>query len=145
MLIRPIAESDTDEWLRMRRLLWPETSDEEHQREMQDYGQDAGCAVFVAEEMEGRLLGFLEAGVRAHASGCESKNVGYLEGWYVEPSFRRRGIGGRLVEEAERWARSKGCTEMASDCDMDNETSLAAHLGLGYREVNRLIHFMKGL
>ena len=34
---------------------------------------------------------------------------------------------------------------MASDCLLDNEVSRAAHVALGYAEVERLIHFAKRL
>ncbi|MCV4567098.1 GNAT family N-acetyltransferase, partial [Escherichia coli] len=71
--------------------------------------------------------------------------VGYLEGWYVEPEFRRTGIGRRLVAFAEQWAKAKGCSEMGSDAEIGNETSISAHLGLGYQITSRLVHFRKVL
>lgn len=71
--------------------------------------------------------------------------MGYLETWYVEPEWRRRGIGGRLGGAAETWAIREGCREMASDCVLDNEVSARAHRGLGYHEVHRVIHFAKRL
>jgi aminoglycoside 6'-N-acetyltransferase I len=59
--------------------------------------------------------------------------------------MRRRGVGRALVEEAEAWARSKGCRQMASDAYIDNATSAESHARLGYREVERLVHFAKDL
>jgi aminoglycoside 6'-N-acetyltransferase I len=50
-----------------------------------------------------------------------------------------------LVAAAEEWARSKGCVEMASDTEIDNQVSHTAHGRLGYEEVERLIHFRKPL
>jgi aminoglycoside 6'-N-acetyltransferase I len=50
-----------------------------------------------------------------------------------------------LVAAAEEWARSKGCVEMASDAESDNELSHTAHGRLGYEEVERLVHFRKAL
>jgi aminoglycoside 6'-N-acetyltransferase I len=99
----------------------------------------------VAERANNRLAGFLEAGIRAYAEDCASENVGYVEGWYVDADVREQGIGGQLVRAAEDWARGKGCQEMASDCELSNEVSLAAHLKLGYEETARLIHFRKKL
>ena len=46
---------------------------------------------------------------------------------------------------AEDWAHSRGYVEMASDCVVDNAVSFVAHSSLGYREVERLIHFHKPL
>jgi aminoglycoside 6'-N-acetyltransferase I len=50
-----------------------------------------------------------------------------------------------MVRVAEVWALEKGCTEMASDTWLENETSIAAHLKMGYEEVERLVHFVKRL
>ncbi len=101
--------------------------------------------VVVAGAGEGRLIGFLEASIRAHVEDCDTDNVGYLEGWFVEEGYRRSGIGGALVRSAESWARRKGCKEMASDAEVENTVSQRAHERLGYSETSRLIHFRKEL
>jgi GNAT superfamily N-acetyltransferase len=70
---------------------------------------------------------------------------GYLEGWFVEPAFRQRGIGGELVRCAEDWARGKGSSEMASDAEIDNLVSIEAHNKLGYKETAWPVHLRKEL
>jgi aminoglycoside 6'-N-acetyltransferase I len=129
----------------MRRILWPWFS--EHEREMEEYLAAAGGTktVFVAERAGGGLAGFLEAGTRDFAEGCETHPVGYVEGWFVDADVRRQGVGGMLLRAAEEWARGVGCREMASDCEIDNETSSLAHRANGYEEVVRMIHFRKSL
>ncbi len=144
--IRPLDESDLAEWLRLRMRLWDESSEDDHKDEMVDIIEHADSQlVVVADTGGGQLAGFLEASIRTHVEDCETENVGYLEGWYVEESFRQLGIGSRLVEYAEQWARQKGCTEMASDAEVDNAVSLQAHLRLGYAETSRLVHLRKEL
>jgi hypothetical protein len=54
-----------------------------------------------------------------------------------------RGLGGALVAAEEDRARARGSTEMASDCVLENTVSFMAHSSLGYREVERWIHFRK--
>ena len=144
--VRPVAEDDFSEWLRLRKLLWDETSEAEHLEEMSDIFEHTDSQlVLVAETDNERLVGFLEASIRPFVEDCETDNVGYLEGWFVEEFYRQRGIGGTLVEAAENWARDKDCTEMASDAEVGNELSLTAHQNLGYEETSRLVHLRKVL
>ena len=142
--VRPIAEDDVSEWLRLRKLLWDELTDAEHRDEMLDiYEHTDSQLVLVAETDGERLIGFLEASIRPFVEDCETDNVGYLEGWFVEEDYRKNGIGGTLVEAAENWARDRDCEEMASDAEVGNELSLTAHQKLGYEETSRLVHLRK--
>ena len=145
IVIRRIRPDDRPEWLRMRLALWPDTSPDKHRAEMDEILPDPMQPVFVAVWSDGRLGGFLEAGTRKYAEGCESSPVGYIEGWYVDADLRGQGIGAALVKTAENWAREQGLTEMASDTWLDNEVSIQAHLKLGYEEVERAVHFAKRL
>lgn len=146
MIIRPVEKNDRAEWLRMRRLLWPEASRVEHEDEMNAYFmRGENSLTWVAEKADKQLIGFLEANIRAYAEDCDTRNVGYIEGWFVDADFRRTRVGGMLVQHAEQWVRSRGCKEIASDCELSNEVSLKAHLRLGYEETSRLIHFKKKL
>jgi aminoglycoside 6'-N-acetyltransferase I len=146
MHVRLIEMEDTQEWLRMRRSLWPECSQETHIREMEAIRCNlSDTPVFVACRDTGGLCGFLEAALHLPMGGCEPIPVGYIEAWYVDSDVRQTGIGRLLAELAEAWAMLRGCQEMESDCLIDNATSAAAHLALGYVEAERLIHFRKSL
>ncbi len=144
--VRPLAEGDLGEWLRLRRLLWDETSEDAHRAEMVGIIEHPDSQlVAVADLGGGKLAGFLEASIRPHVEDCETENVGYLEGWFVDPAYRQNGIGGALVFYAEEWARMRGCTEMASDAEVNNTVSQEAHARLGYVETSRLVHLRKEL
>ena len=144
--VRPVTEADLSEWFRLRRKLWDATGDEDHEAEMLDILDHAETQlVLVAEADEGKLAGFLEASIRPFVEDCESDNVGYLEGWFIDPDYRRLGLGSALVTAAEEWARGHGATEMASDAEIGNEPSLSAHIKLGYEETSRLVHLRKEL
>lgn len=145
ILIRLVETRDESEWMRMRAALWPDMTASRNRQETATYRSSWDCAVIVADRGDGRLGGFLEAGSRPHADGCESAPVGYIEGWYVDPDLRRRGVGRKLVEAAENWAMNQGYSEMGSDCHMENDVSFKSHLSLGYQEAERLIHFCKRL
>jgi aminoglycoside 6'-N-acetyltransferase I len=131
---------------RLREDLWPATPTDELASDMDVIlGDPKRNAVFVARCGDGQLVGFVEAALRDWAEGCETRPVGYVEGWYVAPSFRRRGIGRRLVDAAEQWAVSRGCLEMGSDAEIANVLSHRAHAALGYAEVERVVKFAKRL
>ena len=143
--VRPLRETDLNEWFRLRKSLWDETHDEDHKEEMFDILDHTDTQLVLFADVGGRLIGFLEASIRPFVEDCETDHVGYLEGWFVEPQFRKRGVGRELVRQAEAWARSKGCTEMASDAELGNDESLSAHQNLGYKETSRLVHLRKEL
>jgi aminoglycoside 6'-N-acetyltransferase I len=143
--IRALEHGDLGEWLRLRTLLWDEASEEDHRVEMSDIIDDNDSQLVAVAEIEGGLAGFLEASIRSFAEDCESENVGYLEGWYVDVEHRMEGIGRALVQYAEDWARARGCSEMASDAEIGNDVSLEAHTKLGYAETSRLVHLRKEL
>ena len=145
IIIRPLAPADREEWLRMRLALWPDDTQDALSAEMDKMFATQPVVVFVAERPGGGLGGFVEAGTRPYAEDCETSPVGYIEGWYVDPDLRQQGVGGRLVRAAESWARGLGLQEMASDTWIWNETSIQAHLSLGYHEAERLVTFAKKL
>jgi aminoglycoside 6'-N-acetyltransferase I len=141
-----MRESDLAEWFRLRKLLWDVGDDSEHKKEMLEiFDHPDTQQVLVAEMNDGRLIGFLEASIRPFVEDCATDHVGYLEGWYVEPEFRQQGVGGALVKQAELWAKQHGCSEMASDAEIENKASIEAHNRLGYKETSRLVHLRKDL
>jgi aminoglycoside 6'-N-acetyltransferase I len=102
--------------------------------------------IFVAHHRDDGVMGLIEVDLRSHADGCDpSHPVGYVEGWYVVPAYRRRKIAARLLVAAEEWARSQGCREMASDAWVDNLTSQHVHEALGFEVVDRCVHYRKAL
>jgi aminoglycoside 6'-N-acetyltransferase I len=142
--IRRITLEDKAEWFNMRKGIWPEAPDTYMSFDMDDILARDSDAVFFAL-MDGRPVGMIETRLREYGEGCSSSPVGYIEAWFVYPDMRGQGIAGILTHAAEDWARSKGCTEMASDTWLDNEPSIRAHLKMGYFEVERLVHFVKRL
>lgn len=146
--VRPVKPGDADPWLRMRVSLWPEGPETEHREEIAQFfaGQTGGrpAAVLVAENAR-QVVGFAELSIRPYAEGCHGTRVAYLEGWYVEPTIRRQGVGQALVAAAEDWGRSQGCTEFASDAHPENDSSAAAHRAAGFTDIGLVRCFRKDL
>lgn len=141
MTIREIQINDKAEYLRMRQALWEDSTAEE----VDEFFQQPKWTTFVAESENGKLCGFIEVGQRPYAEGCEASPVAYIEGWYVNADMQRQGVGRKLVQTAESWAKENSFTEIASDTWIENETSIEAHKALGFDEVERLVCFVKSL
>ena len=143
--VRRAAATDKPEWVRMRQLLWPDAPIEMLEYDLDEILADPRQEVFIASRADGKLVAFIEASLREYAEGCETSPVGYIEAWYVDENIRGQKLGREIMSTAENWARENGCTEMASDTWLDNEGSINAHKKMGYREVERLVHFLKKL
>jgi aminoglycoside 6'-N-acetyltransferase I len=148
--IRAGAVSDLETITRLCAALWPDEPVAEHEAHAASIlgGTPASTlplVLFVAE-LEARVVGFIEVGLRSHADGCDTRHpVGFVEGWYVEPQHQRRAIGRALMAAAEDWARSHCARELASDTWLDNEPSQRAHEALGFEVVDRCVNFRKSL
>jgi len=103
-------------------------------------------AMFIAFDGD-NAAGFSHVYIRKEWCWTEHENgpFGYLDTIYVRPDCRKKGIAQTLVRMCEDWAREKDCVEFASDCDLDNTNSLAFHLGIGFNELHRIIHFSKAI
>ena len=103
-------------------------------------------AQFVAYCGLGEAVGLVEASVRAdYVNGAESSPVAFLEGIYVVPEARRKGVAAALVAAVTRWALDVGCRELASDALLENQASHAVHRALGFQETERVVFFHRVL
>jgi aminoglycoside 6'-N-acetyltransferase I len=146
--IRAVTAADTKEWLRMRHALWPEGSLAQHRQDIDRYfaGERREPAqVLIALTADSAPAGFAELSIRNIVDGCATDRVAYLEGWYVVPTSRRKGIGRALLHAAEQWAIDQGCTELGSDSEIDNEVSYSAHLRSGFQETGCVRTYRKEL
>ena len=125
--------------------LWLDNSVDEMQAEFAETLTKPDAAFFLAYADE-TAVGFAQCQLRYdYVEGTDSSPVGYLEGIYVADGYRQQGFARELLAACESWAKSKGCTEFASDCEPDNTQSLQLHLNVGFEEANRIICFTKKL
>src|SRR5262249_5308592 len=98
---------------------------------------------FVAETDQGAAVGFAEITIRPFANGCDSRPVPFLEGIWVEPTFRRQAVGALLVAHVEAFVIARGFCEIGSDALVENHISHAAHRRWGFAETEKVVHFRK--
>jgi aminoglycoside 6'-N-acetyltransferase I len=94
----------------------------------------------------GRFIAFMHLSIRVdYVEGSNSSPTGYLEGVYVEPEYRRKGISAALFEEGKKWLLEKGCTQIGSDMQEGNHDSYSFHMGIGFKEAGRLVTFIRDI
>lgn len=125
--------------------LWKSSSVEELTDEFIDTFTDSESEIFLKTE-NGTPIGFAQCSLRHdYVEGTESSPVGYLEGIYIKDEFRNKGYAKELLRACEEWAKNKGFCEFASDCEIDNISSLLFHKAVNFTEANRIICFTKKL
>ncbi|RFB18509.1 GNAT family N-acetyltransferase [Bacillus sp. HNG] len=125
--------------------LWPENVKSVFTMEFTELIHDKKAVIFLAKE-ENVSIGFAQCQLRVdYVEGTESSPVGYLEGIFVKEEHRRKGVAKQLLSSCEKWAKSKGCLEFASDVELENDKSLNFHLRNGFQEANRIICLTKKL
>lgn len=147
MIVRPATERDLDAWAGLRAALWPDGALGEHRAEAAETLREPdGLVAYVAEIPDGAIVGFVEAALRHdYVNGCDTSPVAFVEGLYVAPEHRAGDIARRLCEAVADWGRGRGCTELASDAELDNVASHAFHKAIGFEETERVVYFRKAL
>jgi len=137
-MIKLLEEKDLQVWSKMCADVYPDTKACEMLSEYKEARFPNEYGYFLDE----KLVGFVSLSLRNdYVEGTESNPVCYIEGIYVNSEFRDRGISRELIEFAKDWGKERGCCEMASDCLLDNTSSLAFHTAVGFKEANRIICF----
>jgi len=128
----------------MRRALWPDCRGKRAELEMREQMSNRKkFGVLVIDRGDGKLGGFAELALRDGVDGAKNETTAYLEGWFVDADLRGTGWGKKLIRAAETWAVERGMVELASDAELENEDSIAAHKALGFRETFRVVQFLK--
>ncbi len=145
MKVRITQDVSDRDWLDLRGAFIPELDQHQQQAFLESFAASSvGFAGLVAEDDDGSAMGFAEVSVRTdYVNGCQHRPALYLEGIYVAPQYRGRGVARALCAAAERWGHEHGCREFASDVYLDDDNSLAAHAGLGFEETERVAYFRK--
>lgn len=122
-------------------LGYPSSQEEVVQRLTESQG-DESSVIYVAERSDGRLVGWIQVGVR-HL--VVTNRQAEIEGLVVDSFYRRSGIGHVLVERAESWARAKGCSVISLRSNVIRNEARPFYEGIGYKVVKTQWTFRKAL
>ena len=140
-----VSEESMLPWVEMGIMLWPDDTPEEMQ-EIFDNILHAEKETAFLYRVGQEYVGFINLSIRVdYVEGSDSSPVGYVEGIYVKASHRKQGVAKRLLERGQKWALSKGCSQMGSDIELYNTASYDFHRNVGFQEANRIICFIKDI
>lgn len=144
MEIVEATRDDLDEWVDLALKLWPGDSIAEMQEILTTILQSPRQAGFLVRDADGSAIAFMDLSLRyEYVPDATQSPVAYVEGIYVEDEYRHQGVGTALIQFAEQWALEQGCVELASDALIDNTVSYEFHTKAGFREVERVVFFIK--
>ncbi|MBQ9886905.1 MAG: GNAT family N-acetyltransferase [Lachnospiraceae bacterium] len=144
-MIKRAKIEDAGELANLAIQMWMDNNLEDLTEEFCKLVMNKEAACFI-KYVDGKPIGFAQCQLRHdYVEGTKSSPVGYLEGIFVSEGYRKKGYAAELLSECEKWAKEKGCSEFASDCELDNDESMRFHMAVGFAETNRVICFRKEL
>lgn len=125
--------------------LWPECGFDEEKQNWQFLIDNSNHFVKLAKKNEA-FVGFVHASIRhEYVEGSNADKIAYLEAIYTRPQYRNIGVAGQLLVDVEKWAKSRGLRQIASDTEISNATGQLFHKRYGFAEINRMVCFIKNL
>lgn len=139
-------DSDFEPFVAMATKLWKEYDRSDLRELLSGAQQRDNLRIWLAKDEDDRYVGFVIFSIRTdYVEGAVTSPTGYLEGIYVEPEFRKRGIAREFLRLGEAWCKEKGCVQLGSDTWLTDMESRTIHKKLGFREEEEVVHFLKDL
>lgn len=127
--VRPVADADLPAVARLMGALgYPATPDQVRDRLARVAG-DEGYAAYVAE-VDGQVAGFL--GMARGWAYEHDRAYARIVSLVVDEAVRRRGVGARLVEFADEWARERGAYVLMLNTNVRREEAHLFYESMGF-------------
>ena len=145
MKVKKISKKNLKEVARMSLALWTDSSLEEEYEDAEEVLRSKKKTCFLLKD-KGAYVGYISLSLRKeYVDGMTSSPLTYIEGIYVDPAYRRQGLGEQLIALGAEWGKEKGCSQYASDTALYNTASISMHKKNGFKEVSRVVCFVKDL
>jgi ribosomal-protein-alanine N-acetyltransferase len=132
--LRRLIDEDRDAIATMLRAhRWTDRYINGQLRALTALADDEGAAIVA--DLDGMVAGF--ASVQIH----RWNGLAQVHGLAVDPQHLRHGLGSRLIDALEQFARESGCRGVYVDTPVDNERARAFYRDCGYREDYRMSRY----
>ena len=130
----------------MSKSLWPYLKKKKLEKELRQELASDTYQHYLAQHKNGKYMGFITLSIRSDpVEEATTSPVGYIEGIFVKPKYRKRGVARALVKKAESWTMDHGFTELGSDTELVNKKSQKFHKHVGFNKSDTIVHFIKKL
>lgn len=129
VLVRPPADADAASIARLLDELGYAATPGQTRARLARVAGDEGYAAYVAE-VDGEVAGFL--GLQRGWPYEHDRPVARIIMLVVDARVRRRGVGARLVEFAERWARERGAYVLMLNTSVRREEAHRFYESVGF-------------
>lgn len=135
-------QEDFNDWLGLALQLWPDCELADLTAVIQSPRQ----AGFLVRAENKQAIALMNLSLRSdYVPDATQSPVAYIEGIYVKAEYRKQGVGTALIQYAQQWALEQGCIQLALDALLDNFASHKFYAKVGFREVERVVFFIKSL
>ncbi|TQV89047.1 GNAT family N-acetyltransferase [Aliikangiella coralliicola] len=141
MILSPIEPDDFKIWQDMRKALYQSCDEDFLEDELIKINQRSDWFCYLIKDVYGEMIGMVELSSRNVVDGCLSSPVAYLEGLYLLPEYRAKGIGRQVIQLVLQWSKSNGFSELATDTELTNTKAQKFYSMLGFEEVDRVVEY----
>ncbi len=134
-LLRPAVPADLDALMALERACFDR--DAQSRRSMAHLVGRAHGEVRVVDH-DGRIVAAL---VLLYRRGTRVARIYSIA---VDPAARGLGLARRLIEDADRCARARGCTRLSAEVRLSNRASRALFAACGFGEADCLADYYEG-
>jgi ribosomal protein S18 acetylase RimI-like enzyme len=110
--------------------------------ELRLYIESEASVTLVAEDEENRIGGFIIAQLeplrKRRRQPSSAVRVGHIVTIDVSLDYRQRGMGTKLLQQAEEWLRRHGVKTVLLETSTDNQAAISFYLKHGYTVVDLL-------
>lgn len=111
-------------------LEWPQS---EAGREFYVARLSNNDGITLLAEDGGHLVGYLIGCLDRTAEYSQPEMIGEIECLFVEPAYRRAGVGGQLIQRFEQWARRAGARRIRVTVSAANRGAIRFYRRCGFR------------